>query len=149
MQRTTLIAIALMIGTSIACQDILCNPNQFCCNDPEFGPRCYDGLQYDCPMNDRGVSKVCPKGQKVCGEVCFDPKNWCCSSNGTIALVSECNNCAGQVFDPNTHSCTTNELGKDVLCPKNHRSCGVACYDAAQGLCCKRGKIHNCRKTQI
>eukprot|EP01119_Soliformovum_irregulare_P017654 TRINITY_DN5274_c0_g1_i1.p1 TRINITY_DN5274_c0_g1~~TRINITY_DN5274_c0_g1_i1.p1 ORF type:complete len:151 (-),score=18.07 TRINITY_DN5274_c0_g1_i1:57-509(-) len=142
MIRILLIAtISLLLGQQVlACGvDGNCNPNQICCDDPSYGPRCVDSSQYDCPMNEAGINKLCPKGQSACGDSCYKRNETCCL-NGTITPQSECNKCGDRPFNPATQSCTINEQGVNVICPKGAWSCGSYCYNPNQ-LCCRNGRL--------
>lgn len=48
--------------------------------------------------------------------------------------------CNGQGFDSSLYSCTVNEQGRSVLCPRGYGSCGNSCYSPSL-YCCKNGGL--------
>eukprot|EP01119_Soliformovum_irregulare_P009516 TRINITY_DN228_c0_g1_i11.p1 TRINITY_DN228_c0_g1~~TRINITY_DN228_c0_g1_i11.p1 ORF type:complete len:329 (+),score=-1.86 TRINITY_DN228_c0_g1_i11:140-1126(+) len=48
--------------------------------------------------------------------------------------------CNGQAYDSSTYTCTINDRGQSVLCPKGYSSCGTACYNPS-AYCCQNGEL--------
>jgi len=48
--------------------------------------------------------------------------------------------CNNQAYDQATYTCTLNESGRQVLCPRLHAACGQACY-LPDIYCCNNGNL--------
>ncbi|OXA55783.1 hypothetical protein Fcan01_09429 [Folsomia candida] len=94
----------------------------------------------------RRRSKVCMKGQDLCGNQCYDYNSYSCLEgfNGQRKFLCDKDEvlCGEKCYDPYEFNCYG--AGDDaLLCPWNERKCGRKCYNPDHETCTSRGQILN------
>ncbi|PRP84010.1 hypothetical protein PROFUN_08607 [Planoprotostelium fungivorum] len=126
---------------------------------------CYDPNQADCAYNPNPNNWiVCPKTHEICRSSssfsCCPPTHHCTTNEYTSSFpicqpknadTIPCGQCGDQAccatpsgtscYSPDSHVCTTDDLGNKQVCSKGFKSCGRDCYDdAVYG--CFRGQLY-------
>jgi len=80
---------------------------------------------------EREAQLICPRGNQVCGGICYDPQDTGNKCVGEVLCSVEEEICDSQCYNPNEQQC----LNSQTVCKPGEKLCEGACYNPESEKC--------------